>query len=142
VSASTPVAHYSSSDVAAKLGLPRSGAKLAGLGTITFGHGGCPPACSVSARLYTKAKSAGRGQHATKNVLIGTVSLTIANGGTGTIALRLNAKGRSLLRSKHHLAVQLQLTVTGPEGGSWQIVRSFTLNASASKSSRRRTHTR
>jgi hypothetical protein len=138
VTVNAAVTSYSSSELAAKLGLPGAGAKLAGLGTITFGHGGCPPACSVSAKLYTKVKSTNRHHRGTKTVLIGTVSLTIANGGTGTIALTLNANGRSLLRGKHHLACQLQLTVTGAEGGSWQIVRSYTLNASGGKSSRRR----
>jgi hypothetical protein len=134
--ANKPVAHYSSSQLAAALGLPPAGAKLGGLGTLTFGHGACPPACSVSGSLSAKVKSSSRGRHVTKTVQIGSVSLTIASAGTGTIALNLNSRGRSLLRSKRSLSAQLQLTVTGQEGGTWLVTRSFTLTSTAGKSSR------
>jgi PKD repeat protein len=133
-----PVAHYTAATLATKLGLPRAGVKLAGLGVITFGHGTCPPACSVSGRLTTRVSSVSHHRHVTRTVLIGTVTLTIAPGGTGTIALKLNSAGRSLLRSKHRLAASLALSVTGREGGSWQLTRSFTLTASGSSSARAR----
>jgi PKD domain len=131
-----PVAHYSTAQLAAKLGLPRAGAKLAGLGVITFGHGTCPPACSLSGRLTTRVSSVSRHRRVTRTVLIGTVTLKIAPGGTGTIALKLNSNGRSLLRSRHRLATALALSVTGREGGSWQLTRSFTLTASGGSSAR------
>jgi hypothetical protein len=123
-----PAAHYSTAQVAAALGLRVPGATLAGLGAITFGHGKCPPACSVTASLYAKLRTK-RHRAAPKTVLIGTISETIANGGSGTLALRLNATGRSLLARKHTLAVQLRLGVTGAEGGTWQLSRSYTLSA-------------
>lgn len=133
-----PVAHYTSAQLAAKLGLPRAGARLAGLGTITFGHGACPPACLVSGRLVTRVRSVSHRRHVTRTGTIGTVSITIAHGGTGTIALRLNAAGRSLLRSHHQLSVQLVLAVTGLEGAVWPITRSFTLTSAGGKKSARR----
>jgi hypothetical protein len=137
-SVSPPVARYSSAQVAAKLGLPRAGAKLPGLGTIVFGHGGCPPACLLSVRLVTRVTTSTHHRHVTKTVQIGIVSLTIASGGTGTIALKLGSTGRSLLRRQHTLSVQLQLTVWDQEGGSWPVSRAFTLTASGSKSARPR----
>jgi hypothetical protein len=137
VTSTAAVAHYTSNQIATELGLSVPGTKLAGLGAITFGHGKCPPACSATARLYTKIKTGSRRHPATKSVLIGTVSLTIAKGGTGTIALRLNSAGSSLLRRKHRLAVQLQLTITDQEGGAWQLSRSYALSAAGKASTRK-----
>ena len=105
---------------------------------ITFGHGTCPPACSLSGRLTTRVTSVSRHRRVTRTVLIGTVTLRIAPGGTGTIALKLNSAGRSLLRSRHRLAAALALSVTGQEGGSWQLTRSFTLTAKGSSAARAR----
>jgi PKD domain len=130
-----PVAHYSSSQLAATLGLPRAGAKLTGLGAIAFGHGRCPPACSVSAHLFAKVAHQ---HHATKMVPIGAATLTIAEGATRAIALKLNSTGRAMLRKQHELSVQLELVVGGEEGGAWQLSRSYTLSATGSKASRRR----
>jgi PKD domain len=148
VTSTTAVAHYGTAQVAAALGLRKAGATLAGLGAITFGHAKCPPACSLTARLYAKLKTTSHHHTATKTVLIGTLSEAIADGGSGTLALRLDATGRSLLARKHTLAAQLQLRVTGAEGGSWQLSRSYTLSArgsasgAAKKSSARRRRTR
>ena len=132
----TPVVRFSAAQLATKLGLPASGATLAGLGAITFGHGTCPPACEVRGRLTTRVSSVSHHHHKTRTVAIGSVSLSIAPGGTGTIALTLNSAGRSLLRSRHRLSALLSLNVTDEEGGSWQLSRSVTLTASAGKSSR------
>jgi PKD domain len=135
LTSAAPGAHYSAAQVAAALGLRNAGATLSGRGTITFGHGKCPPACSVTARLYAKLRATSHHHAGTKTVLIGTISETIADGGSGTVALKLNATGRSLLARKHTLAAQLQLTVTGAEGGTWQLRRSYTLS-SGGKASR------
>jgi hypothetical protein len=134
VTSAAPVAKYSASQLAGILGLPRAGAKLPGLGTITVGHGACPPACSVSARLIANVTTSTHHRRVTKTVQIGSAMLAIASGGTGTIALQLNSSGRSLLRRQHTLSVQLQLTVGDQEGGNWQLSRSFTLTATGSKS--------
>lgn len=128
---SADVAHFSSTQLATKLGLPRAGAKLSGLGTISLGRAACPPACSLTARLYVKVKSVSHGHHVTKTVLIGSASLTVNRGSTKAIALKLNSAGRSLLHHDHTLGAQLQLMVIGAEGGSWQLSRPYTLTAAS-----------
>ncbi len=134
---SADVPYYSSTQLAAQLVVPRAGTKLGGLGTISFGRAACPPACSLTARLYARVKSVSHGHHVTKNVLIGSVTLTVATGSSRAIALKLGSTGRALLRRAHSLSAQLQLVVTGAEGGSWQLSRAYTLTSAGGAARRR-----
>ncbi|HWY89191.1 MAG TPA: PKD domain-containing protein [Solirubrobacteraceae bacterium] len=122
-----PPAHFTLSQLAARLGLPANGRKLSGGGHIALGHGECPPACVVTLQLYAKVSTTTRGHRSTKLAPVGALRLTIAAKGTGTLSLSLNANGRAMLRKLHKLYCQLNVTVEGQEGGSWQIVRSLTL---------------
>jgi hypothetical protein len=122
-----PPAHLTAAQLAAKLGLPANGKKLAGNGRIALGHAECPPACSVTLLLYAKVTATTHGHRSTKLVSIGSLHITVAAKGTGSLSLVLNAKGRTMLRKLHTLSCRLLVTVEGQEGGSWQIVRSLTL---------------
>jgi hypothetical protein len=128
-------AHHTAAQIATELGLPANGAKLVGNGSISFA-GGCPPACTVTMRMYAKLSSVVRKHHSTKLVSIGAlgvvtpvVSSSPPNGGRTApkLLLTLNAVGRKLLRRYRTLSCRLQVTVVGQEGGSWQIVRALTL---------------
>jgi hypothetical protein len=119
--------HITSAELARRLGLPVSGKKLSGVGSIALGHAECPPACGVTLRLYAKVTTGARGRRVTKRVSIGTAHLTLAAKGTATLGLSLNAKGRAMLHKLHNLTCKLIVTVEGQEGGTWQIVRSLTL---------------
>jgi hypothetical protein len=123
----SPPAHLTATQLAAMLGLPANGKKLAGNGRIALGHAECPPACAVTLQLYAKVVTTTHGHSSTKLVSIGTLHLTIAARGAGALSLTLNSKGRTLLRKLHTLSCRLQVTVEGKEGGTWQIVRSLTL---------------
>lgn len=121
---STASAHrYSAAKIAKLLGLPRSGKKLSGVGTISLGHAKCPPACGVGVKLIASVREGGRMRH----VQVGSLSTTIASKGTGSIALKLTKRGATLLHQKRTLAVELIVTVEDREGGSWRIERSLTL---------------
>jgi hypothetical protein len=122
-----PPAHLTAAQLAAKLGLPANGMKLAGSGLITLGRAECPPACAVTLQLYAKLTTTTHGHRSTKLVSIGSLHLTIAAKGAGALSLTLGSKGRALLRRLHTLLCRLKVTVEGQEGGSWQIVRSLTL---------------
>ena len=122
-----PPAHLTATQLAAMLGLPANGKKLPGSGRIALGHAACPPACAVTLQLNAKVSTTTHGHRSTKLVPIATLHLTIAAKGTGALSLTLNAKGRTMLRKLHKLSCQLNVTVEGQEGGSWQIVRSLTL---------------
>jgi PKD domain len=122
-----PPAHLTAAQLAAKLGLPADDKKLAGNGRIALGHAECPPACSVTLLLYAKVTATTHGHRSTKLVSIGSLHITVAAKGTGSLSLVLNAKGRTMLRKLHTLSCRLLVTVEGQEGGSWQIVRSLTL---------------
>jgi PKD domain-containing protein len=121
---------YSAAQLAQKLGLPANGATLSGLGTISFGHAECPPACTVALRLYSTKHTTVHHRRVLKRVFIGALTTTVAAKGTGALALTLNATGRKLLRQGHRLPAQLVITVTGEEGGSWQLTRTLTLTSS------------
>jgi PKD domain len=123
----SPPGHFTAAQMAAKLGLPANSKKLAGSGRIALGRGECPPACAVAVQLYAKLTTTTHGRRSTKLVPIGSLRLAIAAKGTSALSLSLNAKGRTLLRKLHTLPAQLQVTVEGQEGGSWQIVRSLTI---------------
>lgn len=120
------VGPFTASALAKLLGLPGSGAKLKGLGTISLGHAACPPACSLKGRIVASSK--GKGRHA-KHVQIGSLKMTLASKGAGSIAMRLTAKGRELLRHSrgHGLSVTLVLVVEDQQGASWQLQRRLTL---------------
>lgn len=120
-------AAYTAAQIAQQLGLPGNGAKLPGLGTIALGHAECPPACSVELRLYAIKRVKVHGRRFLKREFIGALTTRLANKGTGTLVLQLNAAGRKLLRKSHSLASLLVVTVTGKEGGSWEISRKLTL---------------
>jgi hypothetical protein len=128
----SPPAHLTATQLAAMLGLPADGKKLAGNGRIALGHAECPPACAVTLQLYAKVVTTTHGHRSTKLVSIGTLHLTIAAKGAGALSLTLNSKGRTLLRKLHTLSCRLQVTVEGQEGGTWQIVRSLTLTSGGS----------
>jgi PKD domain len=132
----SPLAHFTAAQLAVKLGLPANGKKLSGSGRIALGHAECPPACSVTLQLYAKTVITTHGRSTTKLVPIGSLHVTLAAKGTGSLSLVLNAKGRTMLRKLHTLSCRLQVTVEGQEGGSWQIVRSLTLTGSG-RSARR-----
>lgn len=118
---------YTASQLASKLGLPANRAKLSGSGRMVLGHATCPPACTVSVRLYAVEHVTVHGHHVVKRVFIGALTTRLAAKGSRTLTLTLNAARRKLLRKSHALAAQLLVSVTGREGGSWQISRTFTL---------------
>lgn len=120
-------AAYTASQLASKLGLPANGAKLSGSGRVAIGHAACPPACTVSVRLYAVKHLTVHGRRVVKRVFIGALTTRVAANGSSALALTLNATGRKLLRKTHRLPVQLMVSVTGREGGSWQISRTLTL---------------
>lgn len=123
----SPPAHLTATQLAGMLRLPANGKKLAGNGPIAFGHAECPPACTVALQLYAKVTTTTHGRRSTKLVSIGSLHITVAAKGTGSLSLALGAKGRTMLRKLHTLSCRLQVTVEGQEGGTWQIVRSLTL---------------
>jgi hypothetical protein len=127
----SPPAHLTATQLAAMLGLPANGRKLAGNGRIALGHAECSPACAVTLQLYAKVTTTTHGRRSTKLVSIGSLHLTIAAKGTGSLSLVLNSKGRAMLRRLHTLSCRLQVTVEGQEGGTWQIARSLTLTSGA-----------
>jgi hypothetical protein len=118
---------YSAAQLAQKLGLPPNGTTLSGRGVIGFGHAECPPACTLVVRLYATRHATVHRRRVVKRVFIGALTTSIAAKGTGTLALTLNATGRKLLHKGHRLSAQLLVTVTGREGGSWQLTRMLTL---------------
>ncbi|MGH2833162.1 MAG: PKD domain-containing protein, partial [Solirubrobacteraceae bacterium] len=118
------VAHYSSAQIAALLGLPASGARVRVGSSITLGHASCPPACAITLNLYTKVTS---GKHRHRQVLIGKFAHGMLTTTQQAILLKLNATARKLLQTHHRLAVTLKLSVVGQEGASWSISRSLIL---------------
>lgn len=129
---------YSSAQLASKLGLPANGATLSGLGAIPFGHGECPPACTVVLRLYATKRVTVNHRRVLKRTFIGALTTAIATKGTATLTLTLNATGHKLLGKAHRLPAQLIVAVTGKEGGSWQITRALTLTGAAKGARRHR----
>ncbi|MGN6373823.1 MAG: PKD domain-containing protein [Solirubrobacteraceae bacterium] len=121
-----PVA-YTVSQLASKLGLPPNRGKLSGSHRITIGHAACPPACTVSVRLYALKHLTVHGRRVVKRVFIGALTTRVAAKGSSALTLTLNVAGRKLLRKSHTLPAQLLVSVTGREGGSWQISRTLTL---------------
>jgi PKD domain-containing protein len=122
---------YSASQIAEKLGVPKNGAKMAGLGTLSLGHAVCPPACAVTLNLTATVPTHKHKRGTIRHVTIGSLRTMISNKGTGTLALQLNASGRKLMSRRHRLTAQLIVTVTGQEGGSWVLHRTLTLTSSA-----------
>lgn len=118
---------YTASQVASKLGLPANGAKLSGLRPVTIGHAECPPACTVTVRLYALERVTVHAHRLLKLVFVGALTTKVAAKGSSRLALRLNATGRKLLQKSHRLPAQLLVSVTGREGGSWQMSRKVTL---------------
>lgn len=118
---------YTASQLASKLGLPANGAKLSAKGPIRVGHAECPPACTVTVRLYAVRHVAVHGHRVVKRVFIGALTIRVGAKGSRPLTLTLNATGRKLLHRSHRLPSQLLVSVTGKEGGSWQISRTLTL---------------
>ncbi|HEY7891251.1 MAG TPA: PKD domain-containing protein, partial [Solirubrobacteraceae bacterium] len=129
---------YSASQIAEKLGVPKNGAKMAGLGTLSLGHAVCPPACAVTLNLTATVPTHKHKRGTVRHVTIGSLRTVISSKGTGTLALQLNASGRKLLSRSHRLTAQLIVTVTGQEGGSWVLRRTLTLTSSARAARQRR----
>jgi hypothetical protein len=136
----SPVLAFTATQIAEKLGLPGNGTTLPGLGAIPLGHAECPPACSITLKLYATVRTVKHRRRTIKRVLIGTLTTTVATKGTGALALALNAPGRKLLAKSHKLSSQLAVTVVGQEGGAWQINRSLTLTSSGRGARRARHH--
>lgn len=131
---------WTASQLAGLIGLPANGAKLSGLGAISFGHAQCPPACVVTLKL-TATVASGKGRH--RNVTteqIGYLRMKILDKKTGSLSLQLNAAGRALLRKSHTLAAKLAVAVQGQEGGTWSMERTLRLTSSASAARRHRSH--
>jgi PKD repeat protein len=124
-----PVIAYSAAQVAKKLGLPASKATIAGGGRIALGHAECPPACTVSIRLYTSVRSTVKHRRVVKLVSIGSLSVRVATNGSHALALSLNSTGSKLLRQDHKLVADLSLTVVGQDGGRWSIARTLNLTS-------------
>jgi hypothetical protein len=122
-----PTLAYSAAQVAQKLGLPASKTSIPGAGTIVLGQALCPPACGVAIKLYTSVSSTVKHRRVAKLILIGSLKLSMTAASSQALALSLNATGRKLLREKHKLMVQLSVTVTGQDGGTWSISRTLTL---------------
>lgn len=118
---------YTASQLASQLGLPANGARLSGLHPIAIGHAECPPACTVAVRMYALERVTVRGHRMVKRVFIGALTTKVASKRSSKLTLTLNATGRKLLRKSHRLSAQLLVSVTGKEGGSWQITRKVTL---------------
>lgn len=129
---------YSASRLASKMGLPASGATLSGGGAMTLGRAECPPACTVALKLYAVKRVTVHGHRLVKRVFVAALTTTVAAKGAKALTLTLNAAGRRLLGKSHRLSVQLLVTVTGREGGSWRIARTLTLTSSGKAARRRR----
>lgn len=127
---------YTASQLASKLGLPANGATLAGLGPIAIGHAECPPACTIAVRLYAVKHVTVHGHRFVKRTFVGALTTTLGAKRSRALTLTLNATGRKLLRRSRTLPAALVLSVTGKEGGSWQITRALTLTSSG-KAARR-----
>jgi PKD repeat protein len=121
-----PVA-YTASQLASKLGLPVNGARLSGRHPIAIGHAECPPACTVTARLYAVRHLTVHGRRLVKRVFIGALTTKVAAKSSIKLTLTLNATGRKLLGKSRKLRAQLLVSVTGREGGSWHMTRRVTL---------------
>jgi len=118
---------YTAARIASKLGLPKNGAKLPGLGTISLGHAQCPPACAVTLKLVATVRT-GKGRHRkVRTTQIGDVTIVLAAKATASLVVTLNARGRSLLRRERALPTKLMVAVQGQEGGVWTISRSLRL---------------
>jgi PKD domain len=128
------ITHLSAKQLAARLGLPRQGARLAGAGTIALGRASCPPACGVRVRLLASTGAQTRGHRSGKRRLVGSLHISLADGGTRQITLALNALGRTLLHRAHTLKVTLELAAEDQQGASWTVVRSLTLSSSGKAS--------
>ncbi|HEX7610203.1 MAG TPA: PKD domain-containing protein, partial [Solirubrobacteraceae bacterium] len=71
-------------------------------------------ASACAGRIVLTAKVFGRG-HRARTVTLAAVSFTIPAGRTSTVALRLGAQARALLRAQHgHLSAQIALSKTSP----------------------------
>lgn len=132
-----PVAKYAAARLAALLGLPRNGTRLAGLGKILLGHAECPPACEVTLRLYAMVPRRVHKRRVLRKALVGiaivkgtpkgAVFVKAPGPGQRELIVSLNGKGRSLLRKRRRLPVALTVLVEGQEGGTWTIQRRITL---------------
>jgi PKD domain-containing protein len=135
--ATSTLTHFTAAQIAAKLGLPGNGRRLAGAGPFLLGRAECPPACTVTLRLSAKvtrivhkrrlATLVPVGVARRQGMPAGAVFVRFQPGILGELTLSLNAQGRALLRKNRTLACRLVVTVESQEGAMWQIVRSLTL---------------
>jgi hypothetical protein len=135
--ATSTLAHFTAAQIAAKLGLPGNGRRLAGAGPFLLGRAECPPACTVTLRLSAKvtrivhkhklATLVPVGVARRQGMPTGAVFVRFQPGILGELTLSLNAQGRALLRKNRTLTCRLVATVESQEGAMWQIVRSLTL---------------
>ncbi len=133
-----PPAHIAGAELARMLGLPANAATLGGAGaTVSLGRATCPPACALTASLYTNVRAGRRHHRLSRRTLIGSAHLTVAAGASAPITLTLNATGRALLRRAHRVVAQLILSATDQRGAITQLTRTLTLI-----SPRRRAHHR
>ncbi|HLI33063.1 MAG TPA: PKD domain-containing protein [Solirubrobacteraceae bacterium] len=128
---------YSLAALVKELGMPAPGRRLAGAGAIALGHATCPPACSLTARIYAHVSRRRHGRRVRRAVLIGYLHVVVAAGRRRALALRLNGVGARMLSQLHSLPVEAALIVTDAEGGSFSIRRSYTLSAPPRRRARR-----
>lgn len=122
---------YSLAALLRQLGLPSGARPLPGLGRIALGQAACPPACSLTVRIYAQLTRRRRGRRVRRAVLIGSLQMAVAAGKRRAIALRLNAAGRRMLERLHRLRAEVAILVGDAEGGTFSIRRTYTLSAPA-----------
>jgi PKD repeat protein len=94
------------------LAAPTAVVQATGLSAIRLLCTGSAPACSGRVALTARVPAKG---HRMRTVTIATASFSIPTGRTSVVRLRLNALGRSLLRSAHgHMSAQLALSKSAP----------------------------
>lgn len=93
---------------------------------VRLGEASNPPAASVSARLTSRRAKAAVTRRA-RAVTVGTATLTIPAGKTRALRVKLNRKGRALLRRSGRLKVAVKLVATASDGTRARRTRSLTI---------------
>ena len=104
-------------------GLPKTAIANAKL-IVRLGTAANPPTASVSLKLVARrAKAAMR----RTTIAVGAASVTIPAGSTRPLRVRLNKKGRTLLRRSRRLKVSLKLVATAADGTTARRTRPLTI---------------
>lgn len=94
--------------------------------TLTLGKAANPPTRAVALTLTVAGASASARTKAAKPTVVGTVMIAIPTGKSRPLRVRLNAKGRALLRRHAKLAVTVKLVATGAGGAKETRTRKVT----------------